>query len=80
MNSHTGRSLTVSWSAPAEGNVTGYSVTLVAGDTSKTQTLGKDTTSTTFTGLTPGTEYNIAVVSVSGDQTSTEEKGIFYTG
>ena len=76
----TGRSLTVNWDAPAVGTLTGYSVTLSGNGTIKTQTIGNDTTTSAFTGLTAGTEYTVGVVTVSGDQQSADEvNNTFYT-
>ena len=77
--SRTGQSLTVSWVAPDDGAVTGYRVTLVGGGTSQTQTHVQATTTTTFTGLTAGTEYTVGVVTVSGDQQSSKVEHNYYT-
>ena len=67
--------LRVKWTAPA-GDWTGYKVTLDGGNE---QTLGKDDTSVTFTGLTAGTQYTVKVVTVSAGTDTAEVTGQFYT-
>ena len=43
------------------------------------QTLGKDVTSVTFTGLTAGTQYTVKVVTVSAGTDTAEVTGQFWT-
>ena len=76
----TKRSVTVTWNATAEGRFSGYIVTLAGGGKSAKETLGRDTTTIRFTGLSTGTKYTIRVVVVSGDQKSRPYGGNFYTG
>ena len=75
--STTGQSLTVSWDAPSDGALTGYSVKLEGGDKSQNQTHGKDTRTAAFIGLTAGTKYSVVVVTVSGDQQSAEQYTLY---
>ena len=79
MLSTTEQSLTVSWDVPSDGALTGYGVTLEGGDKSQNQTHGKGTRTAAFTGLTAGTKHSVVVVTVSGDQQSTEVNDTFYT-
>ena len=58
--------MTVMWSSPS-GDFTGFRVTLDGGND---QTLDKDEIMATFTGLTSGTEYTIAVFTVNNDEES----------
>ena len=71
----TTTSLTVKWTAPA-GERTGYKVKI---DDRNEQTLGKDDTSVTFTGLTAGTQHTVKVVTVSAGTDTADVTGQFYT-
>ena len=77
--SRTLHSLTVKWDAPDVGGLTGYTVSLEGDGTSLTQTPDSHTT-VTFTGLAAGKEYTVGVVTVNGDQNSTQIEEKFYTG
>ena len=60
-------SLEVSWTPPATGSVTSYSVTVKEkGSDSIKETKPVSGTTATFTDLAAGTEYTVAVVSVAG--------------
>ena len=72
-------SLTVEWAAPADGEWEGYTVKLEGEGAPSTQTLDKDVTTATFTGLTAGTEYTVGVITTSGGQQSAKVEDTFYT-
>ena len=76
----TTHSLTVTWDAPTEGGLTGYSVTVEGDGKSHTQSLANDTTTHTFVGLKSGTQYSVSVVSLAGEQKSEPLIGKYYTG
>ena len=63
------------WTAPT-GEWTGYKVTLDGG---AEQIPGKDDTSVEYTGLTPGKQYTVKVVILSGGTDTAEVTGQFYT-
>ena len=82
----TVNSLAVSWTAPTTGSVTSYTVTVKEKDSAsiKETKTGDSGTAATFTGLTAGKEYTVAVVSVagvvsSGGQNSDPLSHDFYT-
>ena len=66
---------TVKWTAPASQMFTGYKVTIRERDNAKTETSAKDVTYVDITGLTPGTEYSVMVVSVNNDDESSALTG-----
>ena len=69
-------SLTVTWDA-GDGENTGFTVQL---DSGTEIPVTKGTSGTyTFNSLTPGKEYNVTVVTKSGNQTSTDLTGSFRT-
>ncbi|WP_446430103.1 fibronectin type III domain-containing protein [Leucobacter sp. 1207-22] len=64
---------TVTWSAPANGGsaITGYTVTLLAGDSEiESKTVSADTFSTSFSGLTRATDYTVMVQATNAIGTS----------
>ena len=67
VSKRTTSSLTLKWEAPAEGGLTGYNVTVEGDGKYQTQSLDKDTTSHTFDGLTPGTQYTVNVIALVND-------------
>ena len=72
-------SLILTWDAPDIGGLTKYRVTLEGGNTVKTQTPDKDTTTVVFTGLTAGTEYTAGLVTLNVDQQSAKVEDAVYT-
>ena len=70
VDTRTADALTVKWTVPNSETFTGYKVTVIEGDNVKTETPTKDATSVTITGLTAGTEYSVAVVTVNGQDES----------
>ena len=78
MDTKTYEALTVKWTAPESEMFTGYKVTVSDGDNVKTETPAKEATSVEFTGLTPGTEYIIIVVTLNDqDESSTLTDTVF---
>ena len=73
--STTVNSLTVQWTAPT-GGYTEYKVTIGGADE---QTVAKGTTTATFSGLTAGTEYTVAVITVNNADKSSKVEESFYT-
>ena len=73
-------SLTVEWDAPAEGGLTGYTVTVEGGGKSLTQSIEKSKMTYTFVDLTAGTQHVVGVVTLAGDQRSEPLTGKYYTG
>ena len=65
IESRTAITLTVTWAAPDVGTFTGYTVTAREGDNVRRETLSKDSTSVDIAGLTAGTEYSVALVTVN---------------
>ena len=76
VSSVTVDSLTVGWTAPTSGVVTGYKVTLDGGNE---QTPASDATTATFSTLTAGKAYVVAVVTVNDDGQSSKVEKTFYT-
>ena len=72
-------SLILTWDAPDVGGLTKYRVTLEGGNTVKTQTPDKDTTTVVFTGLTAGTEYTARLFTLNVDQQSAKVEDVVYT-
>ena len=61
------------------GGVEIYEIQLNEKSGSKQRITPKSTTRATFNGLTPGTQYTVVLVTVSGGQRSTTSKKAFYT-
>ena len=79
VSKRTTSSLTLKWEAPAEGGLTGYNVTVEGDGKYQTQSLDKDTTSHTFDGLTPGTQYTVNVIALRNDVQAAPLVGKYYT-
>ena len=59
---------TIGWTAPTTGTFTKFHVTVEDGSyIVKTDTPAKEATTSVFTGLEPGKEYAVTVVTVFGD-------------
>ena len=61
----TDDALTVTWIAPGSDRFTGYTIRVSEGETLKTQTPSKDSTSVEIAGLTAGIEYSVEIVTVN---------------
>ena len=79
VSARSNSSLTVGWDVPADGGLSGYSVTIKGDGATQTQNSDKDTTTHEFTSLTAGTEYTVSVFTVSGNQQSAKVEDTFYT-
>ena len=75
----TANTLTVMWEALSTGFVEKYTAELKNATGTKVTTSDVKSRNTTFTGLTAGTQYNVVVVAVSGDQHSRALQEILYT-
>ncbi|KAI0235806.1 Fibronectin [Lamellibrachia satsuma] len=75
----TANTMTVTWDAPSFGFVEKYTVEMTSATGTTVATTVENSTNTTFTGLTAGTQYNVVVVAVSGDQHSKALQESFYT-
>ena len=74
----TADSLTVTWDAPPEGRVTGYTVELL--DLNATiQTINPDVRMATVFGLDAGTRYTVVVITIDDDQEDYPLENSFYT-
>ena len=79
VSNRTTSSLTLKWDAPAEGGLTGYNVTLEGDGKYQTQSLDNVTTSHTFVGLTPGTQYTVNVIALVNNVQAAPLVGKYYT-
>ena len=79
VSTRTTSSLTVEWAGPTDGGWEGYTVKLVGDGAHPSQTLNKDATTATFTGLTAGTEYTVSVVTMVGNQQNTKVEDKLFT-
>ena len=80
ISDRTTGSLTLEWEAPAESGLTGYNVTVEGDGKYQTQSLDNDTTTHTFVGLTPGTQYTVNVITLTNDVQAAPLIGKYYTG
>jgi len=79
VSNRTTVSLTLEWEAPTEGGLTGYNVTVEGDGKYQTQSLDNDTTTHTFVGLTPGTQYTVNVITFTNDVQAAPLIGKYYT-
>ena len=79
VSKRTTSSLTLKWEAPAEGGLTGYNVTVEGDGKYQTQSLDNVTTTHTFVGLTPGTQYTVNVIALRNDVQAAPLVGKYYT-
>ena len=75
----TASTLTVMWDAQSTGYVDKYTAELTNATGTKLTTSDVKSTNTTFLGLTAGSQYNVVVVAVSGDQHSRALQEIIHT-
>ena len=79
VSNRTTSSLTLKWDAPAEGGLTGYNVTVDGDGKYQTQSFDNVTTTHTFVGLTPGTQYTVNVIALVNDVQAAPLVGKYYT-
>ena len=75
----TANTMTVTWDAPSFGFVEKYTVEMTSATGTTVATTVANSRNATFLGLTAGTQYNVVVVAVSGDQHSRALQESFYT-
>jgi len=79
VSNRTTGSLSLEWEAPAEGGLTGYNVTVEGDGKYQTHSPENDTTTHTFVGLTPGTQYTVNVIAMTCDVQAAPLIGKYYT-
>ena len=75
----TANSMSVTWDAPSDKEVTGYTVGLLNINETKQTMSNPNITKATFSGLEAGTRYTVVVVTLVGNTENHTIKNTFYT-